>query len=75
VRAALESASAGQLPEPSARLLQRLSSLQDNVRAWLPDARALSVADILRLTTPTSPSPPTWAKTCQRWPKLPSRSS
>ena len=56
VRAALESASAGQLPEPSARLLQRLSSLQDNVRAWLPDARALSVADVLRLTTPDAPA-------------------
>ena len=55
VRAALESANAGQLPEPSARLLQRLSSLQDNVRTWLPDARALSVADILRLTTPDEP--------------------
>lgn len=56
VRAALESAAAGQLPEPSARLLQRLSSLQDNVRTWLPDARALSVADILRLTTPDEPA-------------------
>ena len=55
VRAALESATAGQLPEPSARLLQRLSSLQDNVRTWLPDARALSVADILRLTVPDEP--------------------
>jgi uncharacterized protein (TIGR00255 family) len=43
------------LPEPSARLLQRLSSLQDNVRTWLPDARALSVADILRLTTSDEP--------------------
>ncbi len=55
VRGALESATAGQLPEPSARLLQRLSSLQDNVRTWLPDARALSVADILRLTVPDEP--------------------
>ncbi len=55
VRAALESGSAGHLPEPSPRLLQRLSSLQDNVRAWLPDARALSVADVLRLTTPDEP--------------------
>jgi uncharacterized protein (TIGR00255 family) len=55
VRGALESATAGQLPEPSARLLQRLSSLQDNVRTWLPDARALSVADILRLTTSDEP--------------------
>ena len=58
VRAALEGASAGQLPEPSPRLLQRLSSLQDNVRAWLPDARALSVADVLRLTAPEDAATP-----------------
>jgi uncharacterized protein (TIGR00255 family) len=31
-------------------MLQRLASLQDNVRAWLPDALALSVADIVRLS-------------------------
>ena len=49
VRGSVDSASAGQLPDPSPRLLQRLSSLQDNVRAWLPDARALSVADALRM--------------------------
>jgi hypothetical protein len=39
------------LPEPNARLLQRLSSLQDSIKAWLPDARALSVADVIRLTS------------------------
>ncbi len=49
VRGSVDSASTGQLPDPSPRLLQRLSSLQDNVRAWLPDARALSVADALRM--------------------------
>ena len=49
VRAALESAGADNLREPSPRLLQRLSALQDNVRSWLPDARALGVADVIRL--------------------------
>jgi uncharacterized protein (TIGR00255 family) len=49
VRAALESAGSDSVREPSARLLQRLSALQDNVRSWLPDARALGVADIIRL--------------------------
>jgi uncharacterized protein (TIGR00255 family) len=30
-------------------MLQRLNALQDNVRAWLPDAQPLSVADAIRL--------------------------
>jgi uncharacterized protein (TIGR00255 family) len=49
VRAALESAAGDNLREPTPRLLQRLNALQDNVRAWLPDAKALSVADVVRL--------------------------
>jgi len=48
LRVALEQDS-GSLPEPSVRLLQRLNSLQDTVRAWLPSAAPLSVADALRL--------------------------
>jgi uncharacterized protein (TIGR00255 family) len=50
VRAALESAAGDNLREPTPRLLQRLSALQDNVRAWLPDAKALSVGDVIRLS-------------------------
>ena len=50
VRAALETTAADSLREPSARMLQRLNALQDNVRSWLPDARALSVADVVRLS-------------------------
>jgi uncharacterized protein (TIGR00255 family) len=50
VRAQLESTAGDALREPTPRMLQRLSTLQDNVRAWLPDAQALSVADIMRLT-------------------------
>jgi uncharacterized protein (TIGR00255 family) len=49
VRAALESASGDSLREPTPRMLQRLNALQDNVRAWLPDARTLSVADVVRM--------------------------
>jgi uncharacterized protein (TIGR00255 family) len=49
VRAALESTSNGSLPDPSPRLMQRVNSLQDSVKAWLPQAAALSVADVIRL--------------------------
>jgi uncharacterized protein (TIGR00255 family) len=45
VGAAKESAT---LP-PSTALLQRLNRAQDSVLAWLPTARPLSVADVLRL--------------------------
>jgi uncharacterized protein (TIGR00255 family) len=49
VRANLESAGDGPLREPSPRLLQRLGSVQEQVLAWLPTARPLGVADVLRL--------------------------
>ena len=51
VRAQLESAAGESFRDPSPRLLQRLASLQDNVRAWLPDAQGLSVADVVRLSS------------------------
>jgi uncharacterized protein (TIGR00255 family) len=49
VRAALEATGADTLREPTPRMLQRLGSMQDNVRAWIPDARPLSVADVIRM--------------------------
>ncbi len=49
VRMALDTGSRHLLPEPSARLLQRLNNVQDTVKAWLPQAGALSVADVIRL--------------------------
>jgi uncharacterized protein (TIGR00255 family) len=49
VRAALEGGGAGALAEPTPPMLQRLGALQDKVRDWMPDAPALSVAEILRL--------------------------
>ena len=49
VRASIESSNAGGVPEASPRLLQRLNSAQDSIRAWLPQANPLSVADVLRI--------------------------
>ena len=39
------------LADPPARMLQRLEALQGQVRAWLPDAAPLSVAEALRLAS------------------------
>jgi len=50
VRASLEVPQADAVREPAARTLQRLAALQETVRAWLPDARPLGVADVLRLS-------------------------
>ena len=60
VRAAIESSTQGQLPEPTPRLLQRLNAVQDSVRAWLPEARALSVADVIRLAGSESGTARDW---------------
>ena len=48
VRAVADSVE-GSVAEPQAAALQRLLSLQDKVQTWLPGARDLSVADVLRL--------------------------
>jgi uncharacterized protein (TIGR00255 family) len=49
VRAAIESSNTNGLPDASPKLLQRLNSAQDSIRAWLPQATPLSVADVLRI--------------------------
>ncbi len=49
LRAAIESNVQGGVAEPSVKLLQRLNGVQDGIKAWLPGARELSVADVLRL--------------------------
>ncbi|MFT4266144.1 MAG: YicC/YloC family endoribonuclease [Xenophilus sp.] len=54
VRAALDLPAAA-VAEPSARLLQRLNGLQDAVRTWLPDARGLSVSEVLRMAAGEAP--------------------
>lgn len=51
VRVSLESALTSNLRPPSSVTLQRLGSLEDSIKSWLPQAAALSVADILRIAT------------------------
>ena len=49
VRASFDVGTTSAIAEPSPRLLQRLNSMQDGVKSWLPQAAVLSVADVLRL--------------------------
>jgi uncharacterized protein (TIGR00255 family) len=49
VRVFLEGDSGAGLKAPASATLQRLGSMEDTVRSWLPGAAALSVADILRM--------------------------
>jgi len=49
VRASVETTSATNIPEPTPKLLQKLNATQDSIRAWLPTANPLSVADVIRL--------------------------
>ena len=51
LRISLDSSSAGSLRAPSTATLQRLGSLEDSIKSWLPQAAALSVADVLRIAT------------------------
>ena len=61
VRAFIEQG-ATTLGDPTPALLQRLNSLQDSVRAWLPTANPLSVADVLRLAAQEQSTPQDWSK-------------
>ncbi len=65
VRAALESNSGDSVPEPSVRTLQRLGAVQDVVRSWLPEAPALSVAEVLRLASTEGGSDIDWGQAVQ----------
>jgi uncharacterized protein (TIGR00255 family) len=49
VRASVDTTASSSLPDPTPRLLQRLNAAQDSIRAWLPNANPLSVADVIRL--------------------------
>lgn len=49
IRVSLEENLGGSLKAPASSTLQRLGSMEDTVRSWLPGAAALSVADILRM--------------------------
>ena len=60
VRAAIETSSQSMVADPTPRLLQRLNAVQDSVKAWLPDARPLSVADVIRLCVSEQVSARDW---------------
>ena len=62
VRAAIDVSSNQYLPIPAASQLQRLVTLQDSVQAWLPKARDLSVADVLRLCSGTATTTTDWSE-------------
>ncbi|MGB7421721.1 MAG: YicC/YloC family endoribonuclease [Comamonas sp.] len=49
LRAYIDTSAESALRAPAADALQRLAAVQASVRAWLPDAAALTVADALRL--------------------------
>ncbi len=61
VRAAIETSSQGTVVDPTPRLLQRLNAVQDSVKAWLPEARPLSVADVIRLSVNEQASARDWS--------------
>lgn len=66
VRAGVEGTAADTVREPAARVLQRLSAVQDTVRGWMPEAGALSVAEILRLASAEAGSDMDWGEPLQQ---------
>jgi len=62
-RASIEGISAAVVAEPSTRLLQRLNAIQDNVKAWLPQAEPLSVAEVIRLAVNQEGPEQDWQQT------------
>ncbi|KAF1021609.1 MAG: hypothetical protein GAK30_01669 [Paracidovorax wautersii] len=54
VRATVIGQDEGDVAAPTPALLQLLNTVQDSVRSWLPEARPLSVADVLKLAAGTS---------------------
>src|SRR6478735_6512477 len=62
VRAGVEGTAADTVREPSVRTLQRISAVQDTVRSWMPDAGALSVAEILRIASAETGGDADWAE-------------
>jgi uncharacterized protein (TIGR00255 family) len=50
VRAYIDRNHSQGMTDPSPKTLQRLNSVQDSIRAWLPQATPLSVADVIALS-------------------------
>ena len=51
MRVSLDSTSASNLRAPSSVTLQRLGSIEDTIKSWLPQAGGLSVAEVLKIAT------------------------
>ena len=62
VRAFIESGTTSLISDPTPKLLQRLNAVQDNVKAWLPGAAALSVADVIRLGSTEQSARQDWSE-------------
>jgi uncharacterized protein (TIGR00255 family) len=60
LRAWIEQRGEAALRAPSAAELQRLSGVQEQVQAWLPQARGLSVAEVLQLAQRGNASGTDW---------------
>ena len=54
VRASQDAGDNSGLQAPHHQSLQKIAALQDKIQDWLPNARALSVADVLRMTAGSS---------------------
>jgi uncharacterized protein (TIGR00255 family) len=66
VRAGVEGAGSDTVREPTMPTLQRLAAVQDVVRTWMPDAPALSVAEILRLSAVDNAGGVDWGESLQQ---------
>jgi uncharacterized protein (TIGR00255 family) len=54
VRASQDAGDGAALQVPNHQALQRIAAVQDKIQDWLPNAKALSVADVLRMTAGSS---------------------
>ncbi|MFN3885305.1 MAG: YicC/YloC family endoribonuclease, partial [Rhodocyclaceae bacterium] len=62
LRAWIEQRGGGGVHMPSAAELQRLLGAQEQVQAWLPQARGLSVAEVLQLAQRSAPVTTEWVE-------------
>ena len=54
VRASQDAGDGAALQVPNHQALQKIAAVQDKIQDWLPNAKALSVADVLRMTAGSS---------------------
>ena len=70
VRASQDAGDSSALQAPNHQALQKIAALQDRIQGWLPKARDLSVADVLRLTagntTPLTLNEAAWLNLAQQ---------